>query len=124
MGTKFLPRARSDFQKAQEDFDQRGVKIQQLDAEAKEYSEQKANRTIVNKMKDRIVACVNDGGDCEKLPAVLQPQLKTIIAYLQLGNLNAPKMWIDEKKVLRNLDQFITRNNPSEASSSRNGEVQ
>ena len=124
MGTKFLPRARSDFQKAQEDFDQRGAKIQQLDTEAKEYTEQKTNRTIVNKMKDRIVACVNEGGDCEKLPAVLQPQLKTIIAYLQLGNLNTPKMWIDEKKMLRNLDQFITRNNPSEASSSRNGEVQ
>jgi hypothetical protein len=43
---------------------------------------------------------------------------------LQLGDLNAPKMQVDEKKILRNLDQFLTKNDPSEASSLKNGKVE
>ena len=106
LGTKFLPRAWSDFQKSQENFEQKQTKIQQLDTQIQEY---KTKKIVWN---------------CEKLPPALRSQLRMITAYLQLGDLNAPKMQVDEKKILRNLDQFLTKNDPSEASSLKNGKVE
>jgi hypothetical protein len=124
LGTKFLPRAWSDFQKSQENFEQKQTKIQQLDTQIQEYKTKKTVWKAITSTKEQIIGCVNDATNCEKLPPALRSQLRMITAYLQLGDLNAPKMQVDEKKILRNLDQFLTKNDPSEASSLKNGKVE
>ena len=91
LGTKFLPRAWSDFQKSQENFEQKQTKIQQLDTQIQEYKTKKTVWKAITSTKEQIIGCVNDATNCEKLPPALRSQLRMITAYLQLGDLNAPK---------------------------------
>jgi hypothetical protein len=40
-----------------------------------------------------------------------------------MGNLGSEKMGVDEQKVLKNLDRYLTRNTPGEALSVQNGTI-
>jgi hypothetical protein len=41
-----------------------------------------------------------------------------------MGNLSSEKMKIDEKKILKNLDQYLIKNNPTEKVSTPNGQIE
>ena len=60
LGTKFLPRAWSDFQKSQENFEQKQTKIQQLDTQIQEYKTKKTVWKAITSTKEQIIGCVND----------------------------------------------------------------
>lgn len=47
-----------------------------------------------------------------------------MVSYLQIGELTSEKMKIDEQKILRNLDQYLIKNDPTEKVSTTNGVIE
>lgn len=124
LGTRFLPAAWASFQATQQNLESKQQAATDLDTKITMLTEEKKAWKLTEKTQKQIIACFNEQSGCDKLPANIQSNLPAAIAYLQLGNLNSDKMGIDEKKILKNLDQYLIRNNPSDAISSKNGDIQ
>lgn len=124
LGTRFLPEAWSSFLSTQEKLQSQEESILRLDAQIQMLSESKKDWKLTEKSQKQIISCFNDQTSCEQLPANIQSNLSTAVAYLQLGTLASDKMGIDEKKILKNLDQYLIRNNPADVISSKNGDIQ
>lgn len=123
LGMNFVPQAWSAFQRAQEAFTQKEEKILMLDAEITRLSDLKKNWSMTEESQDLLISCINDNAQCDQISPLISADLDVARAYLQLGDLQSEKMGIDEKKILKNLDQYLIRDNPSEFSSQKNGEI-
>ncbi|MDR0369697.1 MAG: hypothetical protein LBH96_04215 [Candidatus Peribacteria bacterium] len=77
--------------------------------------------------------CLNDENatTCASLPDTrnveykgkMIPDLSIPLSYLQLNSLYTPKMPIDEKKVLRNLNEYLIREGIVQGVKARNGDI-
>lgn len=124
LGTRFLPTARNAYQNAENQLAQQQQKLLDLENKIVHLKEAKKSRKLTETTQKAIVACFNEQQDCQALPPQIQNNLAAAVAYIQLGSLTSEKMGIDEKKILKNLDQYLIRNNPSELISSKNGDIQ
>jgi hypothetical protein len=57
------------------------------------------------------------------LPNAITTNLDAVRAYLQLGNLQRSKMEVDESKILKNINEFITQKNILDTKRDYNGIV-
>jgi hypothetical protein len=57
------------------------------------------------------------------LPNAITTNLDAVRAYLQLGNLQRSKMEVDESKILKNINEFITQKNILDTQRDYNGIV-
>jgi predicted membrane chloride channel (bestrophin family) len=71
--------------------------------------------------KNTIVQCYNT--NCQNLPEALriEPKKSVFKAYLQLQQSTATKFTIDQKQVLKYLNEFLTK---SSTDGSTNGEIE
>lgn len=125
IGLNFGPQAWKDFNSAQAAFQDGQATITKLDNELSQIGENKKLWKMTENDQNQIIECINKANneDCDALNPSIRDHLNVARAYLQLGNLKADKMEIDEKKILKNLDQYLIRQDPSENSSPRNGEI-
>lgn len=124
LGTKLLPHAWSTFQTTQEKLNMKEQSLSALEQKIMLLNQEKKAWLLTEKAQKQVIACFNEQSGCDQIPSLLQHNLSTAIAYLQLGNLTSDKMGIDEKKILKNLDQYLIRNNPTDMISSKNGDIQ
>lgn len=124
IGVNYAPQVRSQFQSVQEQFSQKQEKIWSLNQEIAQISDQKKTRKIAEHQQDLVLSCINDKTNCDALSPAISQHLNVVRSYLQLGGLKSDKMGIDEKKILKNLDQYLLRSDPSQPSSPRNWEIQ
>ena len=83
--------------------------------------------------QSKLKTCLNkeDGAACSSLPNArnMEHKGKTIkdlsipLSFLQLNSLYNPKMPVDEKKVLRNLNEYLIRDGIMGGTAIRNGEI-
>lgn len=74
-----------------------------------------AQRTLVEnieKTKATVVSCFNFQSSCDQVAPNILSQSGVIQRYLQLGTLSTDKMKIDEKKILKSLNEYVFQKNP------------
>ena len=84
--------------------------------------EQNLFKEITNN-KSILITCINKQSSCDQLPNAITTNLDAVRAYLQLGNLQRSKMDVDESKILKNINEFITQKNILDTKRDYNGIV-
>jgi hypothetical protein len=84
--------------------------------------EQNLFKEITNN-KSTLITCINKQSSCDQLPNAITTNLDAVRAYLQLGNLQRSKMEVDESKILKNINEFITQKNILDTKRDYNGIV-
>ena len=84
--------------------------------------EQNLFKEITNN-KNILITCINKQSSCDQLPNAITTNLDAVRAYLQLGNLQRSKMEVDESKILKNINEFITQKNILDTKRDYNGIV-
>ncbi|MCF7834950.1 hypothetical protein K9M48_02745 [Candidatus Gracilibacteria bacterium] len=69
----------------------------------------------------KIIDCLNNMAGCEQMEVNIKDNFSEVISYLQVNNLNSPKMNVDEKIILKNINEYLTQEN--ENGYSKNGEI-
>ena len=127
------PGMRDALKSAHNVLDQTKSQIQLLKGKEAQYNrdnqflnEIETNETIVER-------CLNyiDMAACDTLPETWKvelngkkiPDLSVPLGYLQLNSLFTPKMPVDEKKVLRNLNEYLIKEGFSQSVAARNGDI-
>lgn len=124
LGTKYLPDAYAHYQAVQASYQAKQTELQTLKTKIEQLTQDKLQLLNLNKYADQIVVCVNEKKDCASLPESLKSDFWSAVSYLQMGNLASEKMKIDEKKILKNLDQYLIKNEPGEMTSTPNGQIE
>lgn len=124
LGTKYLPESYAYFQAIQADYQAKQTQLDDLKKTFDQLTQDKIQLFNVQKYANQIVTCVNDKKDCASLPDGLKSDFWLAVSYLQIGDLTSEKMKIDEQKILKNLDQYLIKNNPTEKISSANGVIE
>ena len=133
VGTTYLPDAKAEYDNTVSAHDSKVQQLASLKQTFNSYSTLEKARVWIDKVTDRIVECVNDTSKDEQEECkasiltgelwILADQFNTVVSYLQMWDLNSEKMVIDEKKVLKNLDRYLTRNIPWDNRSTQNGTI-
>lgn len=133
VGTTYLPDAKAEYDNTVSAHDSKVQQLASLKQTFNSYSTLEKARVWIDKVTDRIIECVNDTSKDEQEECkasiltgelwILADQFNTVVSYLQMGDLNSEKMVIDEKKVLKNLDRYLTRNIPWDNRSTQNGTI-
>ena len=122
--TKYLPDAYTHYRWVQTNYQQKQTELQDLKQKIEQLTQDNLQLLNLNKYADQILVCVNERRECSALPENLKANLWSAVSYLQMGNLGSEKMKIDEKKILKNLDQYLIKNNPTEKVSTPNGQIE
>ena len=133
VGTTYLPDAKAEYDSTLSAYDSKVQQLANLKQTFNSYSTLEKARVGIDKVTDNIIECVNDTPKDEQEECkasiltgelwILTGQFNTVVSYLQMGDLNSEKMVIDEKKVLKNLDRYLTRNIPWDNRSTQNGTI-
>lgn len=121
---KYLPESFSYYKGIQSTQQQKQDEIKTLKQEVEQLTQDKLQLANIHKYKNQILVCVNEQKECASLPDNLKSNFWPAISYLQMGTLTSQKMKIDEQKILKNLDQYLIKNNPAENVSTPNGIIE
>ncbi len=75
------------------------------------YKKEKELFTIININQPTLIDCINKQSNCDKLPEIISKNINTIKAYIQLWDLKKTKMKVDERKILKIINEFMTQKN-------------
>ena len=73
--------------------------------------------------KENIVSCINENRKCEQLPEEINNNSDIIKAYIQIWNLKKEKMEVNESKILKTINEFMTKANILSIERKYNGTV-
>lgn len=73
--------------------------------------------------KASIVSCVNETIWCEQLPETISSNLDVVKSYIQIGELKKDKMDVNESKILKTINEFMTKANILSIERKYNGTV-
>ncbi len=77
----------------------------------------------IEENKELIITCINKQDQCTQLPEDITTNLETIRSYIQIGSLKKDKMDINESKILKTINEFMTREDPLAIERKYNGNV-
>lgn len=64
-------------------------------------------KTIIEQ-EQQLITCYNTNQGCDQLPEWVQNNLSLAIKYLQMQNLHSDVLVVDEKVILRNINDYLT----------------
>lgn len=82
--------------------------------------------TLIKQITDNneaIINCINSDLWCTNLSKEIIDNINIIKSYLQLNTLENSKMKVDEKKILKNINEFLAQDNPFDNSRKYNWEI-
>jgi len=82
--------------------------------------------TTITQQQNQIISCLNYQLGCAQLDKAIQNNFGIARSYIQLNTLSTPKMLVDEKKILANINEFLikkTSKDPGVVSRSKNGNI-
>lgn len=124
LGTKYLPEGFQYFQAIQDQYQTKQAELNEIKQKVDQLGKDKLQLMNLKKYEQQILACVNERTACSELPENLKSDFWAIVAYLQMGGLTSQKMGIDEQKILKNLDQYLIKNDPADRVSTANGVIE
>jgi hypothetical protein len=82
--------------------------------------------TTITQQQDQIISCLNYKVGCAQLDKAVQDNFGVARSYIQLNTLSTPKMAVDERKILANINEYLIKkisNDPAVVSRSKNGTI-
>lgn len=73
--------------------------------------------------KVTIITCINEQENCSQLPEDIISNSEIIKSYIQIGSLKKEKMDVNESKILKTINEFMTREDPLSMERKYNGNV-
>lgn len=64
----------------------------------------------IENWEEKILDCINNEKWCEQLDPQVKKNFSEVIWYLQTNNLSSTKMSVDEKMILKNINEYLTKN--------------
>jgi hypothetical protein len=129
----WLPQMQDTFTATHSVYDQTQQQLQDLAKQKIIAQEDERYLHEIETNQTTLENCLNneDGEACATLPVARNVEYKgkTIkdfsipLSYLQLNSLYTPKMPVDEKKVLRNLNEYLIRDGVVQGVSVKNGDI-
>ncbi|MFZ2150823.1 MAG: hypothetical protein WAZ12_04130 [Candidatus Absconditicoccaceae bacterium] len=71
--------------------------------------------------EEKILACINNEKGCEQLDPQIKNNFSEAVSYLQANSLSSIKMSVDEKMILKNINEYLTKKDFNGIS--KNGEI-
>ena len=71
-----------------------------------------ADQKLITKIEDQqanIISCLNTQTNCSAIDAALRTNFSFARSYIQLNNLTDPKMAVNEKILLANINEYLLR---------------
>lgn len=96
-----------------------GTKKMQYDADTKLIS-------VIDKEESQIISCLDYRIWCAELDPTIKNNFGVARSYIQINTLTDPKMFVDEKKILANINEYLIKknsNDPAVISTSKNGMI-
>lgn len=119
----FLP-ARDSLQDSQSSLQTLVTEINNFEAKRQKYIAQTELYQSIQEQQDLIVQCYNEQEGCEQLPSSVIENLVSIADFLNMQDLQSDPMIIDERRILRNINEFLLQTDPTNITSpSRNGTI-
>jgi hypothetical protein len=131
---ELFPAMQSKYAAAHSSYNQTKGEISNLITKKSGYEQDKKYLEQIESNQTTLEKCLNDADAtaCTSLPETWNVEYKgkTVkdfsvpLSYLQLNSLSTPKMPIDEKKVLRNLNEYLIREGETiQGVNARNGDI-
>ncbi|MBP7884951.1 hypothetical protein KAZ93_02075 [Patescibacteria group bacterium] len=103
--------------------DQIDNQITMIIARQEKYKQEEKMLTMIETQRDILVNCINKESQCDQLDESITKNLPVIKTYIQLGNLTREKMDVDEAKILKIINEFLTQKDFLSTKRSYNGIV-
>lgn len=92
------------------------LKVTSFDATRKQYEANKSIVDIAEKKQSDVLVCLNSQQGCTSLPDLIKNNIALVRSYLQLQTLDHPKMPINEKLLLTNINEYLLKTSISDSS--------
>lgn len=106
-----------------ESLDQIDTQITAIIARQEKYKQEEKMLTTIDAQRDILVNCINKESQCDQLDESITQNLSVVKTYIQLGNLTREKMDVDEAKILKIINEFLTQKDFLSSKRSYNGIV-
>ncbi len=63
----------------------------------------------IENWEEKILACINNKEWCEQLDPDIKKNFSEAVSYLQVNSLSSIKMSVDEKMILKNINEYLTK---------------
>lgn len=63
----------------------------------------------IENWEEKILACINNEKWCEQLDPQIKNNFSEAVSYLQANSLSSIKMSVDEKMILKNINEYLTK---------------
>ena len=114
-----IPELKNAYNAKQSTYNDLETQLSSINIKIKEANDNNNFRKEIEESEQSIVDCINDQKTCADLPDNLKEQVwswekdysyaKVPVSYLQVHSLFAPKMAVDEKRILRNLNEYLIK---------------
>lgn len=102
----------------QEVFKSSKQSLESIKAEVKDFwnKQQKLQADIdlslkIENWEKAILECINDQQWCEQIDPEIKKNFSEAVSYLQANSLTSEKMTVDEKMILKNINEYLTKEN-------------
>ncbi len=114
-----IPQLKSSYDDKQNKYQEAQSQLSSVNIQIKEAKDNNNFRQEIEDNEQAIVDCINNTRTCAQLPDNLKRKTWSWerdysyaivpVSYLQVHSLNAPKMAVDEKRILRNLNEYLIK---------------
>ena len=108
-GNNILLPARDKFQATQTEVSDINLQISSFETRKLQSD---ADQKLIQKVEDQqsnIIACLNTRENCSAIDPALRTNFSFARSYIQLNNLTDPKMFVNEKILLANINEYLLR---------------
>ncbi len=85
------------------------LKVSSFATTRQQYEANKGIVDVAEKKQGEVLACMNSQQGCTTLPDVIKNNIGLVRSYLQLQTLDHPKMPINEKLLLTNINEYLLK---------------
>ncbi len=107
----FFP-ALDAYQSSQNSLQNIVLQLQNFDAKRLAMLDKAALYKKIQEQESQIVECYNLNNSCEALDPAIKEQFTGVVAFLKFNSLQDPKLGVDEQRILRNINEYLTRAYP------------
>ena len=113
----------NDFLNTQNAVDQLDTQIATTISNGQRYQQDSRLLVSIEQQKAAVIGCINFDSGCDDLSMDIQENIDVIRYHLQLHSLATNKMVIDERKILKNINEFLLQDDPFREWLSYNGTI-
>lgn len=108
-GNNILLPARDKYQSIQTEVSDINLQISSFETRKLQSDADQKLITKIETQQSNIIACLNTRTNCSAIDPALRTNFSFARSYIQLNNLTDPKMFVNEKILLANINEYLLR---------------